>query len=113
MLEAVLAFLGDYGRGNTDVIMVWDGCQRKTRRTLEDKIGSMSSTAEVFIIYTLSWNAWIKKKCLLGSENKECGYIRFPVQRTKQGVKSEPPEMQLGRKAPVGQPSLVWNRYLA
>lgn len=87
MLEAVLAFLGDYGRGNSDVIMVWDGCQRKTRRTLEDKIGSMSSTAEVFIIYTLSWNAWIKKKYLLGSENKECGYIRFPVQRTKQGVK--------------------------
>ena len=87
VLEAVLGFLKEVGSGSNDVVMVWDGCLRKTRRSLEDSIGCMPAAAEVFITYTSSWNAWIKKKYLLGSENKECGYIRVPEARTRQGVK--------------------------
>ncbi len=87
VLDAVLEFLGGAACKKNDVIMVWDGCQRRARRSLEDSIGAMSAAAEVIITYTSSWNAWVKKKYVLGSENKECGYIRFPQTRTKQGVK--------------------------
>ena len=87
VLDSVLEFLREVGCKSNDVLMVWDGCQRKARRSLEDSIGSMPAAAEVFITYTTSWNAWVKKKYVLGSENKECGYIRFPQTRTKQGVK--------------------------
>ena len=90
--------------------MVWDGCQRKTRRSLEDSIGSMTAAAEVFITYKSSWNAWVKKKYVLGSENKECAYIRFPQARTKQGVKNR---SSLARRAPIGQPSQLLFHYLA
>ena len=87
VLDSVLEFMKGVACKSNDVIMVWDGCQRKSRRSLEDSIGSMPAAAEVFITYTSSWNAWVKKKYVLGSENKECGYIRFPQTRTKQGVK--------------------------
>ena len=87
VLDSVLEFMKETACKSNDVIMVWDGCQRKSRRTLEDSIGSMPAAAEVFVTYTSSWNAWVKKKYVLGSENKECGYIRFPQTRTKQGVK--------------------------
>ena len=85
--EEMLAFLTHHGRADCDVIMAWDGCLRKSRRTLEDSIGQLPSSAEVFIVYGNSWNGWIKKKYHLGSENTECGYISYARQRTHTALK--------------------------
>lgn len=74
-------------RGLVDVLMVFDGCQRKSRRRLASSFEELPHTAEVFLVYQNSWNAWVKKKYFMSSENTECGYISLPVTRTKLCVK--------------------------
>ena len=75
-------------RGLVDVLMVFDGCQRKSRRRLETHFEGLPHMAEVFVIYQTSWNAWAKRKYFLSSENCECAYIAMPVMRNKISVKS-------------------------
>ena len=87
ILEACCQFLLAHARGPYDIIMAWDGCQRKSRRTLEDSVGQLHTCAEVFMVYTKSWNHWAAQKVFLGSENTECGYINTPLGRTKKFIK--------------------------
>ena len=88
IFQEMIEFLTTYGRGDCDVIMTWDGCHRgKTRRSLEDAFMQLPACTEVFIIYSTSWNGWVKKKYHLGSENTECGYIAFGRQRSLTGCK--------------------------
>ena len=77
-----------HARGPYDIIMAWDGCQRKSRRVLEDSVGQLHTCAEVFMVYTKSWNHWAAQKVFLGSENTECGYINTPLGRTKKFIKN-------------------------
>ena len=87
IFEEMIAFLTTHGRGEHDVIMAWDGCNRKSRRSLEDSIGQLAGCAEVFIVYSSSWNGWVKKKYHLGSENTECGYVAYARQKSHTGCK--------------------------
>ena len=88
ILAACCEFLLAHARGPYDIIMAWDGCQRKSRRTLEDSVGQLHTCAEVFMVYTKSWNHWAAQKVFLGSENTECGYINTPLGRTKKFIKN-------------------------
>ena len=47
----------------------------------------LPACTEVFIVYSSSWNGWVKKKYHLSSENTECGYIAFGRQRSFLGCK--------------------------
>ena len=86
MFEEQLNFLKTC-RGPCDVVMAWDGCQKgKTRRMIEDSIGSMNTATEVTIVYNCSWNTWVKKKSFFGSENMETGFVATPCPRNKIGV---------------------------
>ncbi len=77
-------------RGVADVIAALDGCMRPARRTLEDGLFSqLTSMSEVFIVYSASWNAWVKRKTFLGSENCEVGYVAMPQSRAKCPVKQQ------------------------
>lgn len=87
IMEEILQFMVNSCRGPADVVMAWDGCMKRTvRRSLEDTIGGLSCCAEVNIVYSSSWNSWIKKKLLYTSENMETGYVSMPVGRNKIGV---------------------------
>ena len=86
IFEEMIAFVTTYGRSECDVIIAWDGCNRKSRRSLEDSVGQLPGSAEVFIVYSNSWNGWVKKKYHLGSENTECGYIVYAKQRNHVGA---------------------------
>jgi hypothetical protein len=87
IFEEMIGFVSTHGRGECDIIMAWDGCLRKTRRTLEDALMQGPACAEVFIVYSSSWNGWVKKKYHLSSENIECGYIAFGRQRSLSGCR--------------------------
>ena len=87
ILEEMIEFLTTHGRGESDVIMVWDGCNRKTRRPLEDHLMKLDTCTEVFVVYSSSWNGWVKKKYHLSSENTECGYLAFGRQKSRTGCK--------------------------
>ena len=87
VFDEMCGFLTTHARGPCDVVMAWDGCHRKCRRSLEDTVGKQTPCAEVFMVYASSWNGWIKKKYFLGSENTECGFIVMPCSKTRQGVK--------------------------
>ena len=61
IFEEMIAFVTTYGRSECDVIIAWDGCNRKNRRSLEDSVGQLPGSAEVFIVYSNLWKVWVKK----------------------------------------------------
>ncbi len=58
IVEETIKFMKG-SKGDADVLMGFDGCQRKMRRVLEDSFGTLPATAEIFLIYKTSWNSWI------------------------------------------------------
>jgi len=88
VLEETCKFL-ETCRGSVDVVVAWNGCQRgQVRRRLEDTIGNMTCSAEVMIVYSSSWNSWIKKKYVFASENIKTGFVAMPISRGKIAVKN-------------------------
>jgi hypothetical protein len=48
-------------RGQGVATLAVDGCQRKVRKILDDELGGVTGTAEVFFVYKAAWNTWSKK----------------------------------------------------
>jgi hypothetical protein len=60
---------------------------------LEDSLCKFPSCAEIFVVYSDSWNGWIKKKYFLSSEHCECGYVVSGSAKNKHNVKARDDEM--------------------
>ena len=82
----ILKFMKEQ-RGDTDIVMAFDGLSRSGRRFLEDSIGEMPSAAEIALTYAKAPNAWCMRRNFFGSRNMEVGYVVMPINRTKITVK--------------------------
>ena len=70
-------------RSNIDVVMAFDGINRKNRRVCEDAVSKLPVNAEIFITYQKPPSHWCQRKHVFASRNTEVGWYGLPVAKNK------------------------------